>query len=65
MTTKAEYQEYARECILWAAKAATEEERRAFLEMADAWTRVALLDRRMATAQFIDDGNGARQPIHF
>jgi hypothetical protein len=64
MTTKAEYQQYARECILWAAKAATEEERRAFLEMADAWTRVALVDRT-ATAQFTDDVNGAARPIHF
>jgi hypothetical protein len=37
---------------------------RAFLEMADAWTRVALVDR-VTTAQFAGDVNGAEQPIHF
>jgi hypothetical protein len=64
MTTKTEYQQYARKCILWAARAATEEERRAFLEMADAWTRVALVDR-MATARFAGDVKRAQQQIPF
>ena len=48
----------------WAAKAATEEERRAFLEMADAWTRVALVDR-VSTTPFAADANGAKRQIHF
>ncbi len=45
MTAKAEYQHYARECLQWAARAKDEAEQRAFLEMADAWTRAALVQR--------------------
>jgi hypothetical protein len=41
--TTAKYQQYIRECMRWAAKAQTEEERLTFLEMADAWTRVAFV----------------------
>lgn len=41
--TTAEYQQYVQECMRWAAKAQTEEERQTFLEMADAWTRVAFV----------------------
>jgi len=58
MTTKAEYQRYAHECLRWAAKAATEQERLTFLQMADAWTRVALVRADVAT-QFAADANGA------
>ena len=43
MTNKAEYLYYARECSKWAGTAKNPEERQAFLEMADAWTRVALV----------------------
>lgn len=63
MTTKAEYQHYARECLQWAARAKTEEERQAFLEMADAWTRAGLVQKD-ATIQFAADANGASQQIH-
>ena len=59
MTTKAEYQQYAGECIRWAAKANTEGERRTFLEMADAWTRVALVRTDVAT-QSAFDGHEAK-----
>ena len=45
MTIKAEYQYYAGKCLQWAAKAKDEAEQRAFLEMADAWTRAALVQR--------------------
>lgn len=63
MTTKAEYQHYARECLQWAAKAKGEAEQRAFLEMADAWTHIALVHPD-ATMQFAADANGAKQQIH-
>ena len=49
MTSKAEYQHYAGECLRWAARAENETERRAFLEMADAWTRVALVQSDATT----------------
>jgi hypothetical protein len=42
MTSAYEYREYAQECVRSAAQAKTEKERKAFLEMASAWTRVAL-----------------------
>jgi len=63
MTIKAEYQEYAIECLKWAAGAKTEDERQAFLEMADAWTRVALVQSDV-TMQFVADANVAKRQIH-
>ena len=42
MTSPYDYQQYAQECVRSAAQAKTERERKAFLEMANAWTRVAL-----------------------
>jgi len=42
MTPGIDYRQYARECIRGAAGAKTEKERETFLEMAQAWTRVAL-----------------------
>ena len=42
MTTAAEYLDYAKECIEWADKAATEEERQACFSMARKWTEAAL-----------------------
>ena len=39
MKTAEEYRQYAEECIRWAGKAKTEEERKSFLDMAFAWTR--------------------------
>ena len=63
MTIKAEYQEYAIEYLKWAAGAKTEDERQAFLEMADAWTRVALVQSDV-TMQFVADANVAKRQIH-
>jgi hypothetical protein len=42
MKTADEYQQYAEECIRAASEAKTEEERKAFLDMARAWTEAAL-----------------------
>ena len=36
-----EYHQYAQECLRWAAQAKTEDQREAFLEMAQAWTMAA------------------------
>jgi hypothetical protein len=41
MTTADEYQRYATECIAWAHKAKTDADRKAFLDMARAWTQAA------------------------
>jgi len=66
MTFRAEYQQNAGECIRWAAKANTEEERQAFLEMADAWTVVAfedplVIERALPLASATSAPNGLRE----
>jgi hypothetical protein len=43
MTTATEYQEYARECARWAAEAKTEDQREAFLQLAQHWMQAALV----------------------
>lgn len=40
--TPAEFRQYARECLLGAAKAKTDEERQALIDTANMWTRAAL-----------------------
>jgi len=42
MPTADEYHEYARECLIAAATAETEKQRRRFMDMARAWTAAAL-----------------------
>jgi hypothetical protein len=64
MPSENEYREYAQECVQWAATAKTEKERQIFLEMANAWTRVALIHSNGARLYGLD-GNGAQPPIHF
>jgi hypothetical protein len=41
MSTVNEYHTYARDCLRWAARARTEEQRRQFLSLASDWTRAA------------------------
>jgi hypothetical protein len=43
MSTVDEHYKYARDCIRWAARARTEEQRKQFLNLAHDWTRAALL----------------------
>jgi hypothetical protein len=43
METAAECHQYAEECVRWAARAKTEEQRKGFLEIAHAWKEAALL----------------------
>jgi hypothetical protein len=42
MNTSDEFLAYAKECMQWAAKAKTDEERKAFVELAQHWTQAAL-----------------------
>jgi hypothetical protein len=47
MTTVDEYQTYARDCLRWAAKAQSEEQRKQLLRLARDWTQAAeALDAR-------------------
>ena len=41
MSTVNEYHAYARDCLRWAARAQTEEQRRQFLSLASDWTHAA------------------------
>ena len=42
MTTVDEYHKYARDCLRWAARAQTEEQRQRLLSLARDWTQAAL-----------------------
>ena len=42
MSTVDEYHKYARDCLRWAARARTEEQRQRFLSLAHDWTQAAL-----------------------
>jgi hypothetical protein len=41
MATVSQYKQYAKECVRWAAEASTEEDRKAFLDLARDWTLAA------------------------
>jgi hypothetical protein len=41
MATADEYRQFAEECLRWARDAKPDEERKAFLDMARAWTQAA------------------------
>jgi hypothetical protein len=42
MATVSEYRHFANECLRWATEAETEDDRKAFLELARDWTLAAL-----------------------
>jgi hypothetical protein len=42
MSTVDEYNKYARDCLRWAARAQTEEQRQRLLSLARDWTQAAL-----------------------
>ena len=42
MFTVNDYHTYARDCLRWAARARTEEQRKQFLNLAQDWTQAAL-----------------------
>jgi hypothetical protein len=43
MSTVDEYHSFARDCLRWAARARTEEQRKQFLALAHEWRQAALL----------------------
>jgi hypothetical protein len=53
MTTAAEFREYARECLQWAAEATDEAARQALVETAKFWTHAAL---KLDGVQFMELG---------
>ena len=63
MFTREDHRHFAVACLRFAAEAKGDRERRIFLKMADAWTRIALVRNDM-TVQFAADTNGAKQQIH-
>lgn len=64
MTTADECQQYAKECVHWAAQAKTENERKAFLDMARAWRQAALRfgDGTARPCGRYDDDSAAVEP---
>ncbi len=48
MGSSKEYWEHARECARWAAEAKTKEDQQVLLEMAKAWTNIALVESDVA-----------------
>jgi hypothetical protein len=48
MGSSREYWEHARECARWAAEAKTKEDHDVLLEMAKAWTNIALVETDIA-----------------
>jgi hypothetical protein len=54
-----DYRQYAQECVRWAAEATSHDDRQTFLEMAKAWTRIALVEHDV-TKQIILDGPSGR-----
>jgi hypothetical protein len=62
VTTADEYQRYATECIAWAHKAKTDADRKAFLDMARAWTQAAAKMNGIPIDVVPPDDGGAEQP---
>ncbi len=54
MTTFSDYRQYAQECIRWAADAKSDKDRETFVEMARAWSRVALVERDLIRQSLFD-----------
>jgi hypothetical protein len=59
-----EYRQYARECVRWAAEAKDQEDRETFLEMARAWTRVALAEHDVIIQSLLDGIQPVKQRLH-
>jgi hypothetical protein len=54
MATVNEFRQFADECLRWAADAQTEEQRKAFLGMARAWTQAALRMEGVLIPEMVD-----------
>jgi hypothetical protein len=63
MSTLNEYQQYAQECVRWAAEAKDQEDQETFLEMAKAWTRVALAEHDVIIQSLLDGDQSIKQRL--
>jgi hypothetical protein len=63
MGSSREYWEHARECARWAAEAKTKEDQDILLEMAKAWTNIALVECDIAR-QVSLEGRVTKLPLH-
>jgi hypothetical protein len=63
MGSSREYWEHARECARWAAEAKTKQDQDILLEMAKAWTNIALVDCDIAR-QVSSEGRVTKPPPH-
>jgi hypothetical protein len=59
-----EYRQYARECVRWATEAKDQEDQETFLEMAKAWTRVALAEHDVIIQSLLDGDQSVKQRLH-
>jgi hypothetical protein len=62
MATADEYHEYARECLIAAAKAETEDRRQQFIDIARTWTEAAL--RLQGFSREIARGGSRTRPVN-
>jgi len=54
MGSSREYWQYAKECARWAAEAKQNDEQELLLEMAKAWTNIALVESDVAKQSALD-----------
>jgi hypothetical protein len=54
MASQSRYVQYAHHCLRFAEDAKSKGDRQIFLEMADAWTHVALVDRDVSRQTTLD-----------
>jgi len=57
MGSSREYWQYAKECARWAADAKETEEQKLLLEMAKAWTNIALVETDVAKQSALEGHN--------
>jgi hypothetical protein len=62
MTTSDEYQRFADECMGWARGAKSDAERKAFLDMARAWTQAAAKKNGIPIDVVPPDDGGTEAP---
>jgi hypothetical protein len=62
VTTADEYQRFAEECMTWARGAKSDAERKAFLDMARAWTQAAASSNGLPIDIVPPDDAGPEQP---
>jgi hypothetical protein len=62
MTSQNEYRLYARECARWAAQTKNQKDREAFLDMAKAWTHIALVQRDVVRQSAFDKYEAMSSP---